>query len=76
MTTAWRFADMLRSVSFMGQEADERGKLYLCEFLFIFFHLYLKLIVFMCRLKTYADDSLASRSCVNFVILWGGKGLK
>ena len=45
----------------MGQGADERNKPYLCELSSIFFHFYLKLIVFMFRLKAHGDDSSAFR---------------
>ena len=56
---------ILRLYGLRGVGKDKR---YLCEFLFVSFHIYLKNIIFMCRNTAQVDDSLAFDGCC--VILW------
>jgi len=55
-TTAQHFTDVLRSCVFMSRGADDKDNLYLGEFLSISFDLYLKNIVFRCRINVPIDE--------------------
>ena len=63
-TTAQRFTDVLRSCVFMRRGADDKDNLYLGEFSSISFDLYLKNIVFSCRINVWVDESLAFHGCL------------
>ena len=55
-TRAWRLMDFLRSYVLMSRGADDKDNLYLGEFSSISFDLYLKNIVFRCRVNVPIDE--------------------